>query len=304
MTQEMLRSPSYPKALRFAVVITDGHVTGNPCGGIKVAAERARDEGIRMFVVAASKNVEETGLREIANSPATVYRRDFMAVDLSQGRAIIHTETIDRIIKTMVTRRHTNRKTHRPTWNIINSFSIHTLFLLSSQKHLAYVEVGMLTELMIRDIMKIYVSDWINTDWFSSSLSVYDSVTACPVWRHQDLLVQRATEDKKWAPPSLTHLQSSHQRCFHSHGFWSFNLLIAGSKRRQRRPRSQRTKRSPRRPWYWGSHWSTWNQSKTVNIHQPIVHLSLRYDKSEFCLCSFCSSFFFCLFLSLGRTRS
>ncbi|KAM9349720.1 collagen alpha-2(VI) chain [Symphorus nematophorus] len=101
MTNEMLRSPSYPKALRFAVVITDGHVTGNPCGGIKVAAEKARDEGIRMFVVAASRNVDETGLREIANSPATVYRREFMAVDLSSGRAVIHQETIDRIIKTM-----------------------------------------------------------------------------------------------------------------------------------------------------------------------------------------------------------
>uniref|UniRef100_A0A8C4IJ27 Collagen alpha-2(VI) chain n=1 Tax=Dicentrarchus labrax TaxID=13489 RepID=A0A8C4IJ27_DICLA len=111
MTQEMLRSPSDPKALRFAVVITDGHVTGNPCGGIKVAAERARDEGIRMFVVAASKNLEETGLREIANSPATVYRRDFMAVDLSQGRAIIHTDTIDRIIKTMVKHKYTHRDT-------------------------------------------------------------------------------------------------------------------------------------------------------------------------------------------------
>uniref|UniRef100_A0A671YT82 Collagen alpha-2(VI) chain n=1 Tax=Sparus aurata TaxID=8175 RepID=A0A671YT82_SPAAU len=109
MTHEMLRTASNPKALRFAVVITDGHVTGNPCGGIKVAAERARDEGIRMFVVAASKNVEETGLREIANSPATVYRRDFMAVDLSQGRAIIHDETIKRIISTMVTHRHTHR---------------------------------------------------------------------------------------------------------------------------------------------------------------------------------------------------
>ncbi|XP_042284410.1 collagen alpha-2(VI) chain isoform X1 [Thunnus maccoyii] len=101
MTHEMLRSPSDPKVLRFAVVITDGHVTGNPCGGIKVAAEKARDEGIRIFVVAASKNVDETGLREIANSPATVYRRDFMAVDLSQGRADIHLETINRIIKTM-----------------------------------------------------------------------------------------------------------------------------------------------------------------------------------------------------------
>lgn len=111
MTQEILRSPKYPKALRFAVVITDGHVTGNPCGGIKVAAERARDEGIKMFVVAASKNVEETGLREIANSPTTVYRRDFMAVDLSQGRATIHTPTIDRIIKTMVTHRRAESHT-------------------------------------------------------------------------------------------------------------------------------------------------------------------------------------------------
>lgn len=113
MTQEMLRSPSYPRALRFAVVITDGHVTGNPCGGIKVAAEKARDEGIRMFVVAASANIEETGLREIANSPATVYRRDFMAVDLSQGRAIIKTDDIDRIIKTMVTHKHPHRDTMR-----------------------------------------------------------------------------------------------------------------------------------------------------------------------------------------------
>nr|XP_057923512.1 collagen alpha-2(VI) chain [Doryrhamphus excisus] len=101
MTLEMLRSPSYPNAMRFAVVITDGHVTGNPCGGIKVAAERARDEGIRIFAVAASKNIDETGLREIANTPATVYRRDFMAVDLSSGRAVIQTDTIDRIIKTM-----------------------------------------------------------------------------------------------------------------------------------------------------------------------------------------------------------
>uniref|UniRef100_A0A8C7JJW7 Collagen alpha-2(VI) chain n=1 Tax=Oncorhynchus kisutch TaxID=8019 RepID=A0A8C7JJW7_ONCKI len=101
MTQEMTRSPSDPRALRFAVVITDGHVTGNPCGGVKVTAERARDEGIRMFVVAATKNVDETGLREIANSPANVYRKDFLAVDLSGNRPVIQLDTIDRIIKTM-----------------------------------------------------------------------------------------------------------------------------------------------------------------------------------------------------------
>ncbi|XP_055738411.1 collagen alpha-2(VI) chain-like isoform X1 [Salvelinus fontinalis] len=101
MTQEITRSPSGPRALRFAVVITDGHVTGNPCGGVKVTAERARDEGIRMFVVAATKNVDETGLREIANSPANVYRKDFLAVDLSGNKPAIQLDTIDRIIKTM-----------------------------------------------------------------------------------------------------------------------------------------------------------------------------------------------------------
>uniref|UniRef100_A0A8D0CQB5 Collagen type VI alpha 2 chain n=1 Tax=Sander lucioperca TaxID=283035 RepID=A0A8D0CQB5_SANLU len=97
MTEKMLRYPSTssPSLVRFAVVITDGHVTANPCGGIKMAAERAREKEIHMFVVAASKNIEETGLREIANSPASVYRRDFMAVDLSQGRAIIHQDTIN-----------------------------------------------------------------------------------------------------------------------------------------------------------------------------------------------------------------
>lgn len=108
-TYEMLRSPNR-NALRFAVVITDGHVTGNDCGGIKVAAEKARDANIRIFVVAASKNIDETALKEIANSPSTVYRDNFTAVELTEGRAIIQTETMDRIIDSMVTHRHTDIK--------------------------------------------------------------------------------------------------------------------------------------------------------------------------------------------------
>ena len=112
MTQEMVNNPSESGSRKFAVVITDGHVTGNPCEGIKVTAERAREAGIKTFVVAASKNVDETGLKEIANSPATVYRRDFMAVDLSQGRAIIQDATIDRIIQTMVAHTKTCAHTH------------------------------------------------------------------------------------------------------------------------------------------------------------------------------------------------
>ncbi|XP_017554960.1 collagen alpha-2(VI) chain isoform X1 [Pygocentrus nattereri] len=102
MTKAMLSAPSKPNAKRFAVVITDGHVTGSPCGRIKVAAERARDELIKMFVVASSKNLDETALREIASSPAGVYRSNYMAVNLTGARPIILTSTIDRIYDAML----------------------------------------------------------------------------------------------------------------------------------------------------------------------------------------------------------
>uniref|UniRef100_A0A9J8DG46 Collagen alpha-2(VI) chain n=2 Tax=Cyprinus carpio TaxID=7962 RepID=A0A9J8DG46_CYPCA len=101
MTQQLVHSPSKPNAKRFAVVITDGHVTGNPCGGIKVAAERARDEFIKIFSIASSRNLEETGLREIANSPAGVYRNKYMAVDLAGVQPVIVQSTIDRIYDIM-----------------------------------------------------------------------------------------------------------------------------------------------------------------------------------------------------------
>jgi len=134
-SEEMQLSTSVPKPHRFAVVITDGHVTANPCGGIKMTAEEARDKGIRIFVVAASTNIEKTGLIDIASSPASVFRDDFMAVDFSQGKATIDTSTMDRIIKSMVTHKHTHR------WNIALTPCSCLFFFLSSQKHLAFVEV-------------------------------------------------------------------------------------------------------------------------------------------------------------------
>nr|XP_040027188.1 collagen alpha-2(VI) chain isoform X1 [Gasterosteus aculeatus aculeatus] len=100
MTQRMMPLSANPNVLRFAVVITDGHVTGEPCNKVKPVAEKAR-EHMKIFVIAASKNVEENVLTDIASTPASVYRRDYKVVDLSQGRATIHTETIDHIIKTM-----------------------------------------------------------------------------------------------------------------------------------------------------------------------------------------------------------
>ncbi|KAM8850722.1 collagen alpha-2(VI) chain isoform 2-T2 [Spinachia spinachia] len=100
MTQRMMPQSSNPNILRFAVVITDGHVTGEPCSEVKAVAQKAH-EHIKIFVIAASKNVEENMLTDIASAPASVYRRDYKVVDLSQGRATIHTKTIDHIIKTM-----------------------------------------------------------------------------------------------------------------------------------------------------------------------------------------------------------
>uniref|UniRef100_A0A8C9V4J7 Collagen alpha-2(VI) chain n=1 Tax=Scleropages formosus TaxID=113540 RepID=A0A8C9V4J7_SCLFO len=102
MTQQMIRYAPTERSVRFSVVITDGHVTGNPCGGIKVSAERARDEGIKIFAVAATRNVEETGMREIANVPTELYRSSFVAVDTSGASPTIVASTIDRIVKTMV----------------------------------------------------------------------------------------------------------------------------------------------------------------------------------------------------------
>ncbi|KAG7257001.1 hypothetical protein CRUP_023319 [Coryphaenoides rupestris] len=75
MTAEMTRHFPRQKAALFSVVITDGHVTGSPCGGMKSCAENAREQGIKIFAVAASRTVDEAGMREIANPPAEVYPR-------------------------------------------------------------------------------------------------------------------------------------------------------------------------------------------------------------------------------------
>ncbi len=66
-------------------------------------AEKAREQGIQIFSVAASKIIDELGMRELANSPSELYRDEYVALEIVDGRSKIHTETIDRIIKAMVT---------------------------------------------------------------------------------------------------------------------------------------------------------------------------------------------------------
>ncbi|XP_032863234.1 collagen alpha-2(VI) chain isoform X2 [Tyto alba] len=85
--------------VNFAVVITDGHVTGSPCGGMKMQAERARDMGIKLFAVAPSENVYEQGLREIANLPHELYRNNYAIT--KKDTLNIDENTINRIIQAM-----------------------------------------------------------------------------------------------------------------------------------------------------------------------------------------------------------
>ncbi|XP_067326107.1 collagen alpha-2(VI) chain isoform X2 [Anolis sagrei] len=98
MTAQILANTS-PGVTNYAVVITDGHVTGSPCGGMKHQAERAREAGIKLFAVAPSQNIYEQGLREIASSPHELYRNNYATT--KKHTIEVDTETIDRIIQVM-----------------------------------------------------------------------------------------------------------------------------------------------------------------------------------------------------------
>lgn len=96
MTAQMpLSSPG----MNYAVVITDGHVTGNPCGGMKQQADRAREAGIKLFAVAPSSKIYEQGLQEIANLPHELFRNNYAI--LKKGSVDEDTETMDKIIQVM-----------------------------------------------------------------------------------------------------------------------------------------------------------------------------------------------------------
>lgn len=99
MTREV-RQHGAKGVVNFAVVITDGHVTGSPCGGIKLQAERAREEGIRLFAVSPNRNLNEQGLRDIASTPLELYRSNYAT--MRPDSTEIDQDTINRIIKVMV----------------------------------------------------------------------------------------------------------------------------------------------------------------------------------------------------------
>ncbi|KAF7243645.1 Collagen alpha-2(VI) chain [Varanus komodoensis] len=97
MTAQILSNTA--PGVNYAVVITDGHVTGSPCGGMKLQAERARDAGIKLFAVAPSRNIYEQGLREIASSPLELYRNNYTTTQ--KDGIDVDTSTAKRIIQVM-----------------------------------------------------------------------------------------------------------------------------------------------------------------------------------------------------------
>ncbi|KAM9304742.1 collagen alpha-2(VI) chain [Gastrophryne carolinensis] len=96
--QAQAGQPNQP--VNFAIVITDGHVTGNPCGGVKRQADRAQSLGIKLFSVAPSRDVYESGLREIANQPYELFRNAY-TVTKPDDPTEIDQRTIDKIIQVM-----------------------------------------------------------------------------------------------------------------------------------------------------------------------------------------------------------
>uniref|UniRef100_A0A7M4EMM7 VWFA domain-containing protein n=1 Tax=Crocodylus porosus TaxID=8502 RepID=A0A7M4EMM7_CROPO len=97
MTDQIMKHT--PHEVNFAVVITDGHVTGSPCGGMKMQADLARSKGIKLFAVAPSQLIFEPGLQEIANTPYELYRNNYATT--KKDALEVNDETIKKIIKVM-----------------------------------------------------------------------------------------------------------------------------------------------------------------------------------------------------------
>ncbi|XP_043549268.1 collagen alpha-2(VI) chain isoform X1 [Chiloscyllium plagiosum] len=106
MTKNIQQQSRSESRNRFAIVITDGHVTGSRCGGIQRNAEKARDAGIKVFAVStddlkhSQSEQYEQGLRTIANFPHELYRNSYTATSTNRAEPA---RAIDRIIKVMKT---------------------------------------------------------------------------------------------------------------------------------------------------------------------------------------------------------
>ncbi|KAM4689793.1 collagen alpha-2(VI) chain-like [Discoglossus pictus] len=96
MTEALQLESGAGTGLKFAILLTDGHITGSPCGGTVQASEALRNAGIKTFVVATSVDTVESELAMIASSPTELYRNNYLA---SPSKDL--NRTISRIIDVM-----------------------------------------------------------------------------------------------------------------------------------------------------------------------------------------------------------
>ncbi|XP_041056411.1 collagen alpha-2(VI) chain isoform X2 [Carcharodon carcharias] len=105
MTDNVKQQSRPDSRIHFAIVVTDGHVTGSPCGGVQAMAERARDAGIKVFAVSTDDFRDVLSykqvLKAIANLPHELYRNNYTAT--SAFGSARPDRTIDRIIQVMKT---------------------------------------------------------------------------------------------------------------------------------------------------------------------------------------------------------
>ncbi|XP_039593339.1 collagen alpha-2(VI) chain-like [Polypterus senegalus] len=98
MTEQVKMAASDRPPLQFAVVVTDGHITGSPCGGVQQAAENAKAAGIKVFSVATGFENMEEELLQVASTPVELYRKNYTAHP-SGNRQFTINRIIDIIIK-------------------------------------------------------------------------------------------------------------------------------------------------------------------------------------------------------------
>ncbi|XP_072009107.1 uncharacterized protein [Engystomops pustulosus] len=83
--------------IKFVIVLSEGHSTGNTCGGIFEVSEAMKTAGIKIFVMAMNQNTVENELQTISNYPAWIYRNSYL-VNINKDRK----KTVSRIIDIMV----------------------------------------------------------------------------------------------------------------------------------------------------------------------------------------------------------
>ncbi|XP_075684628.1 collagen alpha-2(VI) chain-like [Rhinoderma darwinii] len=97
-TEAIQNESGASRGITFAIVLSDGHSTGNSCGGIFEASEALKTAGVKIFVVAINQNPVESEILTIASYPAEIYRDSYLA-NISKDRNRKISRMIDIMVK-------------------------------------------------------------------------------------------------------------------------------------------------------------------------------------------------------------